>query len=219
MLQFEEWLGNITSGLLATVTPILTDFRTAFGGLHGQDRTTLDAYATTLADNATQYQATDGSTGQTLALTGQQLTGSTGAAAEGSDGGAARFTGLNLSASTIENEPAYTIARTLTSVVETCPYDDVLGSAIGMKPAADYLAPLVGDWEALQGIGIRIRSMGINDYVTAQNLTNGTTWLQQFWTGDAARAFALTNFVQRSSTVSISTSSTISTTRSRTRSD
>ncbi|WP_328393688.1 hypothetical protein [Nocardia sp. NBC_00416] len=182
-----------TSGLLATVTPILTDFRTAFGVLHGQDRTTLDAYATNLADNATRYQATDGSTGQTLVQTGQQLTGSTGATVEGSDGGVTRFTGLSLSVPTIDNEPAYAIARTLTSVVETIgPYDDVLGSAIGMRPATDYLTPLIGDWEALQGIAIRIRSLGITDYLTAQNLTNGATWLQQFWTGDAARAFALT---------------------------
>ncbi|WP_280399419.1 hypothetical protein [Nocardia carnea] len=195
-----------SSGLLATVTPVLTDFRTAFGGLCGQDRTTLDAYATALADNATRYQATDGSTGQTLARTGQQLAGSTGTTVEGSDGGVTRFTGLALSVATIENEPPYVIARTLTSVVETIgPYDDVLGSVIGMKPAADYLTPLIGDWEALQGIGIRIRSLGINDYVTAQNLINGTSWLQQFWTGDAARAFAhtTTQFAQAVDTRSL----------------
>ncbi|MFI5716570.1 hypothetical protein [Nocardia sp. NPDC051750] len=179
-----------TSGLLATVTPTLTDFQTAFTGLCGQDRVTLDTYSTTLADNAAGYRAADGSTAETLAGTGQSLAGAVGTEVTGSDGGVSRFTGLTLPNLTEEAEPPYTVGRTVTGMIEAIrAYDEILGEAIGMKPAADYLSPLVGDWEALQGIGKRIRSLGINDFVTSQNLANGTAWLQLGWTGDSASAF------------------------------
>ncbi|MEV4124583.1 hypothetical protein [Nocardia sp. NPDC049707] len=47
----------------------------------------------------------------------------------------------------------------------------------------------MADWEALQAIGKRIGLLGINDYVSSENLTAGTRWLQNLWTGDAAQSF------------------------------
>lgn len=51
------------------------------------------------------------------------------------------------------------------------------------------MTPLVADWEALQAIGKRVGFLGINDYVTSDNLINGTRWLRNSWSGDAAQSF------------------------------
>ncbi|MEV0034218.1 hypothetical protein [Nocardia sp. NPDC050793] len=76
---------------------------------------------------------------------------------------------------------------------------------MGFKPAADYLTPLVADWEALQAVGRRIGLLGINDYVTSENLISGTRWLQGSWSGDASRSFAASANVRGQSVAERST--------------
>ncbi|MGQ4599586.1 hypothetical protein [Nocardia sp. R6R-6] len=86
-----------------------------------------------------------------------------------------------------------TVRQTVTASIEVLtPYDEPLSQAIGIKPVADYLTPLVADWEHFQEIGKRIAVLGLNDFVTAQDITGGNNWLQTSWTGSAATSFGTT---------------------------
>ncbi len=67
------------------------------------------------------------------------------------------------------------------------------GAAIGVKPTADLLSVLAADWESLQAIGKRIGLLGINDYVTSENLAGGARWLQGSWSGAVAESYCVSS--------------------------
>ncbi|MBH0776023.1 hypothetical protein [Nocardia bovistercoris] len=61
---------------------------------------------------------------------------------------------------------------------------------MGVEPTAEYLTPLLGDWESIEVVGRRIGLLGINDYVGSQNIVNGAAWVNSGWSGAAAQSFA-----------------------------
>ncbi|KAF0846022.1 hypothetical protein [Nocardia caishijiensis] len=145
------------------------------------DLTAVDSLRTQLATSARAYRSTDDAAAAAL---------SAGAATAVSDTDLERFVGLQSPNLTDVPDETYNLRATVVRAIEQVSgYDDPLAGAIGMRPAADYLQPLVADWESVQAIGRRIRQLSINDYVAAQNLTQGSHWLATHWSGEAARAF------------------------------
>ncbi|MGW5385135.1 hypothetical protein [Nocardia sp. NPDC003963] len=180
-----------TTGLMATLTPSLEKFETAISTAQRADLATVETFRTNLSSTAATYQTTDGATANAVSAASNGLPGGSGAAdSAGAGSGVNRFSGLQLPSFPDVPELEYAVRRVVDAAIDQIQvYDEDFASAIGKKPVADYLAPLVGDWEALQAIGQRIGWIGINDYVTSENLINGTRWLQSSWTGDAAQAF------------------------------
>ncbi|UFS97001.1 hypothetical protein [Nocardia huaxiensis] len=131
-----------------------------------------------------EYQSVDDASATSIA----QLSPEGGAPASGND--ISRFSALQLPSLPGIEETQYTLSGLVTAGIDLIsPFDEALSSAIGIKPAADYLSPLVANWETLQPIGKRIGLLSINDFVISQNLTSGTQWLQSLWSKDASQAF------------------------------
>ncbi|WP_280434609.1 hypothetical protein [Nocardia carnea] len=183
-------LPSESAGLIATLVP-------GFGKLNSELTTAqqtcsivLDGFGNALSTTAAQYQSTDSATAVALVAASDGGRGDEKAAVAGP--GVARFGGLQLPSLPDVPENQYTLRQAVTSALDLISiYDDRFNEAIGVKPAADFLMPLVGDWEALQAIGRRIGLVGINDFVASQNLAGGTRWLQSGWSGDAAQAFGV----------------------------
>lgn len=177
-----------TSGLMGTLATPLEKFRSTVSTALQADRTAIDTFGTNLATAALGYRSTDDGTANAASAATASL-GTSGVPASGEQG-VSRFGGLQLPSLPDVPELQNAIRQVVTSAVAQIQvYDDAFTTVIGKRPAADYLTPLVADWEALQAIGQRISWIGINDYVTSENLVNGTRWLQSSWTGEAARAF------------------------------
>ncbi|MEV5840040.1 hypothetical protein [Nocardia sp. NPDC052112] len=179
-----------TTGQLATLTPSIQRLQTTLSSGHQNDLSALDALGTNLGTADNRYQTSDDqhadaiSQAATTALDGQDVP------ATSSTQGVSRFSGLQLPTLPDVHEAQYTVSQVVTASIEILtPYDEPLSQAIGIKPVADYLSPLVADWEALQSVGKRIGLLGINDYLTSENLSTGTRWLQNSWSGAASTAF------------------------------
>lgn len=179
-----------TSGLMGTLAAPLETFRSTVSTAVQAERTAIDTFGTNLATAATGYRSTDDATSNAVSATTAPL-GASGASAPSGEQGVNRFGGLQLPSLPDVPEPQNGIRQVVTSAIAQIQvYDDAFAAVIGKKPAAEYLTPLVADWEALQAIGQRISWIGINDYVTSENLVNGTRWLQSSWAGEASQAFA-----------------------------
>ncbi|MCP2299061.1 hypothetical protein APR11_005511 [Nocardia amikacinitolerans] len=178
-----------SAGLLATLAPAFEKFQSAIPPAHRTDLTAVEALATDLSTAGSRYRATDGTSAAAIAaITPDGTMGSS--QADGSRD-AKRFSGLQLPSLSDVQENHYTVRQVVTSAIDKiAAYDERLSATVGFKPAADYLTPLVADWEALQAVGRRIGLLGINDYVTSENLIAGTRWLQGSWSGEASRSFA-----------------------------
>lgn len=176
------------AGLLASLAPAFDKFQNAMPSAHQTDLAAVDTLATDLTTAADRYRTTDGTSAAAIATVTPGGPG--GSNQTNNELDIQRFTGLQLpSLPTIQDNP-YTIRQLVASAVEKVSiYDERLGTVVGFKPATDYLTPLVADWEALQAVGQRIQLLGINDYVTSENLLGGTRWLQASWSGDASRSF------------------------------
>ncbi|WP_280220940.1 hypothetical protein [Nocardia neocaledoniensis] len=176
-----------TTGLLATLVPSFETLNGTLSICHGQDVTALAAFGSGLATAGTQYLTSDTTTANAISA----VSDGAAASASGDPGTVNRFAGLQLPTLTATDDAQFTIRQLVTSSIEALsPYDDKLSEAIGIKPAADYLTPLAADWEILQPLGNRICQLGINDFVSSQNLSGGLSWLQSTWSGTAAEAFA-----------------------------
>ncbi|WP_068057477.1 hypothetical protein [Nocardia xishanensis] len=178
-----------STGLIATLAPACEKFKSAIPSAHRTDLTAIEALATDLGAAGSGYRASDQNSADAIvAITPGGAAGSN-QADDSRD--AKRFIGLQLPNLSEVQENQYTVRQVVTSAVDKISaYDERLSATVGFKPAADYLTPLVADWEALQAIGKRIGLLGINDYVTSENLISGTRWLQGSWSGDASRSFA-----------------------------
>ncbi|WP_194817368.1 hypothetical protein [Nocardia sp. XZ_19_385] len=179
-----------TAGLLATLAPSIEKLTTAITSAHQKDLSALGTLGDNLATASTKYQATDDNSAKQLSQAAATGLGDTGGSGTGNAEGVKRFSGLQLPTLPDVQEEQYATRQVVTAgITSISKYDEALSQAIGIKPAADYLAPLEADWEALQAIGKRIGLLGINDFVASENLTGGTRWLQSLWSGEAATAF------------------------------
>ncbi|MEV0059516.1 hypothetical protein [Nocardia sp. NPDC050718] len=176
-----------TAGLLSTLAPSFEKLQTTLSSSHGQDLSSLSTFGSALATAGTQYLTTDTTSAQAISA----VRADEAVSVSGDPGAVNRFAGLQLPTLTATDDAQFTVRQLVNSGIEVLsPYDDKLSEAIGIKPAADYLNPLAADWEVLQPLGDRICQLGINDFVSSQNLSGGLGWLQSTWIGTAAEAFA-----------------------------
>ncbi|MEV4129703.1 hypothetical protein [Nocardia sp. NPDC049707] len=180
-----------STGLMATLAASFDKFQNAISAAQSTGLTTIGTLGTNLSTAVATYQAVDDTNANAISAASTNVfanAGTTGSS--GATQGVTRFSGLQLPSLPEVPENQYTVRQVVTSAIDQISvYDGPLNAAIGIKPAADYLTPLVADWEALQTIGKRIGLLGINDYVTSENLISGTRWLQSSWSGDASLAF------------------------------
>ncbi|MFI8977593.1 hypothetical protein ACIGO9_32275 [Nocardia asteroides] len=178
-----------SAGLIAALTPSLGKLNSALTTAQLTCSTKLDDLGDTCSTAASQYLSTDSTTAAAL------VAASDGAGGDGgTDQAIRRFSGLQQANLPDVPENQYTLRQAVTSAIDLISiYDDRMNEAVGIKPAADFLTPLIADWEALQAIGRRIGLLGINDFVASQNLAGGTSWLQSSWSGDASHAFGVSS--------------------------
>lgn len=179
-------------GLLASLTSSFEDFQATLAASHQQDLTALSSLRTGLAAAEREYLATDNASAQAMSTLSANATGDATVSGPSDDGGGvSRFSGLQLPTLPAVEDDRFTVRRVVDAGIELItPFDEPLGRVIGVKPAADYLTPLAADWETLQTLGSRIRQLGINDFVTSENVSGGVRWLQSGWSGNAAQEFA-----------------------------
>ncbi|RJO80015.1 hypothetical protein D5S18_01850 [Nocardia panacis] len=181
-----------TGGQLAVLAQSVQKLESTLAGAHRNNLGVLDTLAANLGTAANQFQNSDEQHALAISRATATLDGQA-TAATSSAQGISRFGGLQLPTLQDVQDAQYTVRQVVTATIETLtPYDEPLSRAIGIKPVADYLSPLVADWESLQGVGKRIALLGINDYVTSQNISGGASWLRTSWTGDASNAFGIT---------------------------
>ncbi|GAD85291.1 hypothetical protein FEK33_12425 [Nocardia asteroides NBRC 15531] len=104
--------------------------------------------------------------------------------------GLTRYGGLQFPTLNQNIDTQCSIQELIESTITTLtPYDKGLATTLGVNPTVEYLTPFSADWELLNEVGSRIERLGINDFVTAQNLTSGADWLRSQWSGTAATSF------------------------------
>ncbi|MFD1812848.1 hypothetical protein [Rhodococcus gannanensis] len=177
------------SGLLADLVPHVQALHDALAGAHTNDLSGLDSLRANIGTVADDYQESGDAHARSIAAAGVALNGH-GGSTPAAPREVSRFNGLQLPILQDQLEESYTVRQVVTAGIEMLdPYEEALGQAIGVRPVSDYLSPLDADWEQLQSVGRGIGLLGINDYVAATNLANGTRWLQNSWSGDASIAF------------------------------
>lgn len=182
-----------TSGQLAQLSLPIQKLQTTLSGDHQKDTSALGTLGSGLGTAATAYKNSDEQHAVSINQAGATMTDGQGVAATSPAGEIRRFTGLQEPSLQNVEEAQYTVRQVVTGCVELLTsYDEPLGRTIGIKPVADYLAPVEADWEALRGVGKRIGLLGINDFAHSQNLSVGTGWIQADWAGAAATAFGAT---------------------------
>ncbi|MFE6923798.1 hypothetical protein ACFVAV_22425 [Nocardia sp. NPDC057663] len=183
-----------STGLIATVAPSVEKFCSAVGGALNTEATAISGLGTNLSTAATQLGSTDGAIAAAISATSNGVGAGGAQSADGGGFGVSRFGGLQLPSLPAVPDNVYTVRQTVESAIGLLSvYDERLSAAIGVQPTVDLLSPLVADWESLQAIGKRIGLLGINDYVTSENLINGTKWLQGSWSGEAAQSFGVSS--------------------------
>ncbi|MEV6279667.1 hypothetical protein [Nocardia sp. NPDC051832] len=172
--------------LMLTLAPAFEKFHAAVSAAHRDDMTTVGRLRTHLGTAKREYKGAEyTSTNGITAAVDLGIPGQPADAAE-----VRRFSGLNLPyLPQVEEAPASVRHVVTEGIGLISPYDQPLSQTIGLKPAADYLAPLVGDWEALQSAGERIGLLGINDYTASENIAGGTDWLRTSWVRLGSQAF------------------------------
>ncbi|MEU8896113.1 hypothetical protein [Nocardia sp. NPDC048505] len=178
------------TGLLESVAARFETFRTEVSVAQQVDLRAITTLAEKLGTTAASYRATDDSFAGALTTATANAFGADAAPVSTTGQGVTRFPSLESPTFADPPEPSYTVRRVVRTAIDAISlFDDPLSQVLGIKPAADYLVPLEADWEALEALGKRIDLTGINDFVCTQNLTAGTRWLQQHWTGSAALTF------------------------------
>ena len=177
-----------TTGALATLTSPLQNFQDRMSTLGQQNHDKILSFGTDLATTVKGFQQQDTSWARAITSAGSSL--SLPSLPSGPTD-ILRFSGMQsidlpyIQTESLTLKAAVTAAHEIVSI-----FDERLNQSIGIKPADLYLTPLIGDWESVQTIGKRIRQLGINDSVTAGNLSSGSRWLTSQWTGAAASSYA-----------------------------
>ncbi|WP_067679288.1 hypothetical protein [Nocardia miyunensis] len=175
-----------TSELMATLAPAFEKFNSAVSAAHHSDLAVVDSLGSHLDTAKREYRgAEDNSTVALAAAVHMRAPDQSVDTA-----GITRFSGLHLPDLPEVQETQASLRNVVSAGIDfITPFDEPLSQRIGIKPAADYLAPLVADWESLQTVGERIGLLGINDYATSENIVGGTNWLQTGWTRLGSQAF------------------------------
>lgn len=178
-------LPSRSAELMSTLAPAFKKFHTALSAAHTSDLTTVDRLGEHLVTAKREYKAAEYDSTNEIVTAGNIEAGK-----PADPGDVTRFSGLNLPyLQEVEEAPA-TVRNVVTAGIELIgPYDEPLGQKIGLRPAKEYLEPLVGDWEALQTVGERIGLLGVNDYTASENIASGTNWLQTSWKRLGSKAF------------------------------
>ncbi|MEV6558174.1 hypothetical protein AB0M22_20840 [Nocardia sp. NPDC051756] len=185
-------LPTATSGLLAELATAVQKLQSTLTSAHQRDVGVLDTLATNLSTAANQFHNSDDQRATALAQATVAIDGQPAAPADTATG-VTRYSGLQLPVLQDIEDATCTVRQVVTASIDILtPYDEPLGRAIGIRPAADYLTPLVADWERVQEIGKRIAVLGLNDFVTAQDISGGTNWLRTSWSGEASTTFGTT---------------------------
>ncbi|MQY20436.1 hypothetical protein [Nocardia macrotermitis] len=177
-----------TSGTLATLTPALQGFQDRMTALGRQNHDKIQGFGTDLNTTVQGFQQLDTAWARAVTSAGSSLSLPS---LPGTVRDIVRFTGmqsLDLPQIDVGNLTLKTTVSGAHDIISI--FDDRLSRSIGIKPAEQYLAPLIGDWENLQTIGQRIWQLSISDSVTAGNLHSGSQWLTSHWTGAAADSYA-----------------------------
>ncbi|MFD4181176.1 hypothetical protein [Rhodococcus sp. NPDC058514] len=181
-----------TTGQLAALTPSVQRLHDMLSGAHRSDLSALDALGRNLGVTANRYQASDEQHAHAISLAATTALGGQDVFASGSPQDVVGFGGLQLPTLPGVEPAPYQVRQVVAASIEILtPYEEPLSRAIGVRPVADHLAPLEADWEALESVGRCIGLLGINDFVTSENLANGTRWLQHSWSGEASSAFGV----------------------------
>ncbi|KOX18407.1 hypothetical protein ADK67_37065 [Saccharothrix sp. NRRL B-16348] len=179
-----------STGLMATLAPSFDNFRAAVSAAQRTDLTTIGHLGANVASAGTTYQSTDDLSAKAISAVGSDVLGGSAAGSSPAARGVSRFGGVQLPRLPEVPENPCTVRQVVdAAIAQIAVYDERFEEAIGVKPAADHLAGLVADWEALQAVGKRIGLLGTNDHITSENVVNGSTWLRSAWSGDASRTF------------------------------
>ncbi|MEU4598141.1 type VII secretion target [Nocardia sp. NPDC023988] len=179
-------------GLMATVATAVESFRSTYMTAHNSDRVAIDQLGSDLSTTAKAYHSTDDSNAGALgALSSSAFNEDTAAGAL--DRGHTRYGGLQLpSLQDVADDPKKIRQVVTAAIAQLSPYEESLSIAMGIRPISEFLVPLEADWESIEVIGKRIAMLGINDFVTSENIAGGTRWLRSDWTGSAADSFETT---------------------------
>lgn len=171
--------------LMSGLAPAFKKFQDAVSAAHQHDATAINTLGSRLDTARHTYQGAENTSTDTILSAGNL-----GVPVQTAELRTRRFSGLRLPTLPQVDETPGTVRKVVTTGIDVVtPFDGPWGKVVGLKPAADYLAPLVADWEALQAVGERIGLLGINDYTSSENMTGGTTWLQTSWTRLGSQAF------------------------------
>ncbi|MFD8098403.1 hypothetical protein ACFV24_02610 [Nocardia fluminea] len=183
-------MSNNSGSLLESTAKSLDTFLTQISTEHAQVSTELMGIASTLQLGTRQYVDTDQSTAASISRKSVAFEESAGTAVDRTTE-SIRFNGLQLPTIPAGDLPPLTTRSMVKWGIELLePLDSELKRAIDLRPAADFLKHLDTDWEVLQQVGQCITSLGVNQYVAAQNLLGGSRWLKHTWNGDASDSFS-----------------------------
>lgn len=179
-----------STGYMAVIESALSRFQESVVSAQQSDVTALDNLGTNLASAGAKFDANDQTSAKSISLAASAVGGSSTAIAPDGDAGVSRFGGLQLPSMSEVHDDTFTLRSAVTSAIDLVSiYDKPLDEAMGIRPAKDFLTPLIADWEALRSIGKRIGLLGINDHFAAENLASGAKWLLNTWSGDTSQVF------------------------------
>lgn len=177
-----------STGLMAVIETSLSRFQDSIVSAQQTDATAIDNLGTNLAAVGAKFDANDRTSAKSISLAASSVAGSSTAIAP--DGDVSRFGGLQMPSMSAVQDDAFALRDAVTAAIDLVSiYDKPLDEAIGIRPAKDFLTPLIADWEALRSIGKRIGLLGINDHFAAENLASGAKWLLNTWSGDTSQVF------------------------------
>ncbi|MBB4855565.1 hypothetical protein HNP40_002972 [Mycobacteroides chelonae] len=178
------------TGLMTVIEAALSRFQESVTSVQHADSTAFDYLGANLAAAGTKFDTNDQTSAKSMSLAASTVGGSSAAVASEDDSGLHRFGGLQLPGMSEVHDETFTLREAVISAIELVSiYDKPLDEAIGIRPAKDFLTPLVADWEVLRSIGKRIGLLGINDHFAAENLSGGAKWLLNTWSGETSQVF------------------------------
>ncbi|WP_280398815.1 hypothetical protein [Nocardia carnea] len=168
--------------LLSTLAPDVENFHDALSSAHKDDVTAIETLASGLDTARREYLGAEGTSTAEIADGNAEI--------PGQSDEVTRFSGLHIPHLPQVEEAQATVRNVVNTGIDSIrAFDDPWGQIVGMKPAADYLSPLVGDWEVLRTVGERIGLLSVNDHAASENIVAGNDWLQTIWTRLGAQAF------------------------------
>lgn len=178
------------NGLLSTLPSSIDQLCYEYSNEQKQNARTISNFGTSVSIAAQSYQQQDDASASAIATAGHPTTWAFDLPAiQEEDRSTPKFGGM-----IFPDLPELVPGEfTIRAVVGNCAklidhFDEPLNESIGVRPVADYLAPIECDWEILQTLSGRIRQLGINDHTTSENLKGATRSIRTSWSGAASEA-------------------------------